>query len=260
MDLEEFWQENKRFVLTVAAGAIVFLIGLAVIDGTIRGEVLASRRGVATNQRNLKRPLFKSQHLSRAKEQNEALDAALGALRAQVEFRPREEFVAEGRAGSVSNTYFAQASNVREDLLMHAGRANMRLPESLGLPSSVVDETEIARYLEGLDVVDRVVRLGLEAGVERFVDIKISLDPALLAKKALPPIEETEVEFELAGDPAPLVRLVALTQGERFGQPLILRDVEMKSARVKRNEVRLKLKVVLCHLHGLEELADEVDA
>ena len=257
MDLEEFWQENKRFVLAVVGGAIVFLIGLSIIDGTIRDDVVASRRGVVTNQRNLRRPLFKSRDLDRAKEQNKALTAALDDLKGRVEFQPREEFVADGRAGSVSNKYFAVASAVRENLLMLAGRANMRLPESLGLPPSVVDEGEIVRYLEGLDVVDRVVQLALAAGVERFVEIQIGLDPALLAKKPLPTIEETEIDFELVGDPGPLVRLVAMTQEGRFGHPLIVRDVEMKTAKVKRDEVRLNMKVVICHLHGLD---DEVDS
>ena len=256
MDLDEFWQENKRFVLTVAAGAIVFLIGLAVIDGTIREDVMVYRRSVATNKRNLQRPLFKGRHLDRAKEQNRALNDVLVALRGQVEFQPREEFQVDGRAGSVSNTYFAVASAVRENLLMLAGRANVRLPESLGLPPSVVDEDEIVRYLEGLDVVDRVVQLGLTAGVERFVGIDIKLDPALVAKKPMPPIEETEVAFELVGTPGPLVQLVALTQEERFGQSLLVRDVEIKSAKVKRDEVRLKMTLVLCHLHGQGEGED----
>jgi len=66
-----------------------------------------------------------------------------------------------------------------------------------------------------------------------------------------------EVDFELAGAPGPLVQLLGLVQEGRFGQPLLVREVEMRSQRVKRDEVRLKMKVVICHLHGLD---DEVDA
>ena len=33
MDLENYWQENKNFVLSVAGGALVFLIGFLVQIG-----------------------------------------------------------------------------------------------------------------------------------------------------------------------------------------------------------------------------------
>jgi len=251
MDPTEFWQENKRFVLAVLAGAIAFFVGLGVVRSTWWSEVGRTRASIARTQGDLRRPLFSAQDRDRAREQNTALLTVVGDLRGRVHFEPRAEFSVDGRAGSISNTYFAVASSVRENLLTLAGRAGLRLPESLGLPPSVTDDDEIVRYLEGLDVVDRVVHLAMRAGVERVDAIRMRLDPAILADRPLPTIERTEIEMELSGSPRPLVALLVLLQEPRDGSVLLVDEVEMKTARVKRDEATLKLTLLVVHLHGL---------
>ena len=50
MDVQEFWQENKRWVLGVVAGAIVFWIGRSVVDsmfGARDAEAKSSRAAIA---------------------------------------------------------------------------------------------------------------------------------------------------------------------------------------------------------------------
>src|SRR5204863_482021 len=83
-------------------------------------------------------------------------------------FAPRPAFAFDPAKGSASNQYFATVSSVREELLTLAGRNNMRIAEDLGLPAlSPTRESEIVRYLEALDLVDRAVRLALASGVDR---------------------------------------------------------------------------------------------
>lgn len=249
MDLSELWQENKRFLLSVAGGIVLFAIAWNVVDGATWARARAARGRIAARRADLAKPMFRSDQRDRAREQNEALRAALDELAGEVEFHPRPEFMAADSA-SISSAYFATASDVRESLMTLAGRSGLRLPESLGLPPSVLDEAEIGRYLEGLDVVDRVVHLAMRAGVERIDAIRIRLDPAVLADRTLPPVERTRVELELSGAPQPLVRLLALTQEPLHGQPLLIDRVEMKSARTKRDEATLELVLLAVHLHG----------
>ena len=44
MDLNDYWQENKRFVLTVAAGAIAFMIGEMMIGSFIGSDLESMRK------------------------------------------------------------------------------------------------------------------------------------------------------------------------------------------------------------------------
>ena len=47
MDLDGYWQENKRFVLTVAGGFLVFLIAFLVLDSSYGAEARGSRARLA---------------------------------------------------------------------------------------------------------------------------------------------------------------------------------------------------------------------
>ena len=93
MNLEEYWQENKRFVTTVAIGLIVFLIGTVSINSiwsSERSEVLGERNSLRNRMR---KPLFSSGDRREAEAENEALVAALERLQAELEFKPRARFV-----------------------------------------------------------------------------------------------------------------------------------------------------------------------
>ncbi len=251
MDLNTYWQENKRFISAVGVGLVLFFIAWALIDGSLGGDLRAGRARLARVQRDLKKPLFNSTEQKLAADENEALRSAVEVLAAVVEFTPRPGFALELGA-SPSSQYFAVVSDVRDDLDTRAGRAGLSIPSDLGLPAlSPTREQEIARFLEGLDVVDATVQLAIEVGAERIDRIRIALDPRLLSGKAIADLEKTIVELRFLGSSEPMVRLLQLLQREADGRTFKVEGVEVRPSRSQRDQVRMDLSLVVAHLHGL---------
>jgi len=256
VDLEGYWQENKRFVLTVAGGAVAFLVGWWALDAYLGSDLrsLESRR--SRLQRELGAPMFQAVDLDRASAQNAELREAVATLRQAAEFRPRPRFALTDGVDA-SSRYVTVVSEVREDLLTSAGRAGLVLPQDLGLPTlAPTKETEIARTLEALDALERVLQRSIEAGCERVDSIRIELDARLLAGKPIDDLEKTVVQLRLVGSSIPIVRLLTLLQEPRSGDVLLVERAEVAPARARRDEVRLDLEIALVHPHGLGALAD----
>jgi hypothetical protein len=250
MELEGWWQENKRFALAVAGGAALFLVGTLAIDALAGSELTAQRRASnATAEKLRSEPLYGPAELEAARAENEALVRALDELVATVDFRPREAFSFDPRKGAASNQYFATVAGTREDLLARAGRAGLKLPEDLGLPAlSPTGEAEIARWLAALDLVDRAVRLAIATGCERVDRIEIKLDPRLASRQGVGAVERTRVALSMSGPPWPLVRLLAATQSPELvpgGVPLTVESVEMAPrGKGRADEASLELVLV----------------
>ena len=231
MDLNDYWQENKRFLVTVASGVVLFVIGSMVIDSLFRDELVAQRREVDATARKLRsEPMYTNADLEAAKRENEALARSVEVLSQRVAFQPREPFRFDPKKGSASNQYFAEVARVREQLLTLAGRANLKVPEDLGLPAlSPTREGEIARYLEALDVIDRAVRLALANGVQRIDKIEIRLDPKLASRQGVGDVERTRVAITTSGPPTPMIEFLRASQsaGQEAGTPLVVEKFEI---------------------------------
>jgi hypothetical protein len=264
MDLNNFWQQNKRFVVSVASGGIVFLIGIMLIDGLYGADLAKLTREVGQNESRLRNtPMYTRAERDKAQAQNEALTKSIADLEARVRFLPRPFFRLDPNGAPAANQYFAVVSQTREDLLRSAGRANLRLPEDLGLPAlSPTRDAEIAKHLEALDLVERVVRLALENGVQRIDKIEIRLDPKLNSREGVGAIERTRVAFTISGDPAPLTALLVASQEAREvkleGQtqavlPLPIEKAEISPARSKQDEASLEVVFLLVTLHERRE-------
>jgi len=256
MDLNDFWQENKRFVLLVAGGLLVFVIGMLVVDSLYGAKLKRMTARLTKAQNGLKTSMYQRRDLDAAREENKGLRAALAELYQAVEFVPAPEF-APG-SGPAANRYFAVVSEVRDELTERAGRAGMTLEDELGLPAlSPTKEAEILRYLEGLDLVDRVARLAIEVGVKRMEKIKIKLDTRLTSKKGISGLEKTVVEMQLIGPSPALVRLLLLLQQPRDGRVITLEKAQLLANENKPSEARLDLELLAAHVHGLEDLLGE---
>lgn len=251
MNLGEWWQENKRFAVTVASGVIVFVIGAMVIDSTMARDLTATQGQLRTTRRKLEtETLYSAEQLAVLMREHEALSNVTEALKQGVAFAPRPGFVLDPARGAAANQYFQTVSSVREDLLTLAGRANLRLPEDLGLPAlSPTKEPEIARYLEGLDLVDRLARMALASGVARVDKLAIQLDPKLKSKDGVGALERTRVVATLSGAPGALVQFLLATQAAAGGGPLILEKSEMLPARTKTDEAVLEATFQAVRLH-----------
>lgn len=257
MNLEGFWQENKRFVLVVGGGALVFMTGWIAIGSVLGDDLSAQRRAAESAQRKLSsEPMYGAEDLRRLEDENAALKSAYDTLSAAVAWKARAPFALDAKRGAPSNQYFAAVAATREDLLRRAGRANLRVPEDLGLPAlSPTREGDILRYLEGLDLVDRAVRFALEAGCERIDRIQIQLDPRLHSKQGVGTVERTRVTMNLSGRPDPLVAFVSRTQesapaadGSGAVGPLLVERCEMQPARTKTDEAALEIVFLVARI------------
>ncbi len=250
MDLNDYWQENKRFVTLVAAGFMAFWIGNMIIDSSLGDAVTQVSRSVSSTEADLRGISLTSSDLGRAKTENEALEAAVSELEGRVAFKVRAGFALDSAGMSASNQYFSQVSTVREELSREAGRLGVSIPDDLGLPAlAPTREDELERYLEAFDLVERLVRLSFEAGVKKVDKIQIRLDPRLRSRKGLGRIEETEVDVKLAGDSGALVRLIAASQHSSDGEVLLIDSCELVPERARPTQAVLDIKFVVARLH-----------
>lgn len=259
MDFNDYWQENRRFVTTVAVGMIVFLIAYLVLSSKYSDAISGKNSQRASLERQLRQSLYSSADLSNAEGENEALQHAVTELSGPAEFKLREAFRLNRSAGapSVSSQYLRALSEVRDDLIPRANRRNMKLDSGLGMPAlSPTREDQIERYLEALDLIDSVAGMAVDVGVARVERIDIRLDPALGTRQGVGRIERTRVKFSFEGPAMPLTQLLARTQRPADGRALVIDEVEMIASKSKPGDARLDLTVVAARLH---EAVDEED-
>jgi hypothetical protein len=259
MDLENLWQENKRFVLTVAGGVLVFMIGEMIIGQVFGDELNAERRSVASANRDLGEAMFGADDLTRARSENRALRGALQDLAHAAAFSAREQYRIDPAAGSASSQFFGTVSSAREELLTLAGRNDLRVPDAVGLPAlSPTRDGDIERHLEALDLIDRVVHACVDAGVERIDSIDIKLDPKLDAREGVGRVERTRVDFTLSGRTAPIQRFLLATQAG--DEPLVVQAMELVPSRRSEDEARLEISFTIVRLAAeVHELAGDAD-
>lgn len=250
MDLNDYWQENKRFVMTVVGGLIAFLIGLQVIQSTIGGELADQRRELVKLRKDFGKSRYQASDLAMARTENAALEEVVQRLAAEVTFDTRPEFRLEEGNGTAGNQYFSRVTAVREDLLRRANRSNVRIVPDLGLPAlAPTRDEDIARHLDALDVIERVLEIAIAEGVARVEKIDIKLDPGLHGRKGVGRVEKTQVKLKMSGPSAPILRLIASTQTPSRGKSLIVESLTMVPERLKQDEAKLELNLFAPRLH-----------
>lgn len=251
MDLNDYWQENKQFVINVAVGLLVFWIGLMIIDS--KYDSASALRSLNANKKTLQETRFTRSDLTVAKEESEALESAFMSLRKAITFLPREEYKLQASSGSAANQYFVAVSRVSADLSRLASRRRTLLPDGLGLETVESTRADLMeRRLEALDLIDRVVRLAIDSGVTRVDKIQVRLDPGIDSRKGLDTIERTEITFEFVSNPASISRCLSLAQSEESGQALPMESLDVTVARMKKDEMRAKVKFLIIRLHGVD--------
>jgi len=249
MDLNDYWQENKRFVMAVGAGVLAFWIGVMIIDSSLGDAVKLASNNVTSTERKLKSISLTTADLRGAQREYEALQEAVAELEGRVGFEARPGFSLEAASGSASNVYFAKVSSVREELSREAGRLGVMIPDDLGLPAlAPTREDELARYLEAFDLVERVVRLAFETGVRKVDKIQIRLDPKLRSRKGLGLIEKTQVSVKLAGNSGALVQLLDASQDPSRGQVLLVESCELVPERARPTQAVLEIRFLVARV------------
>ena len=256
MDLEEYWQENKPFVTRVGVGALAFLIGLGFVSRGVGADLEDERRLLVTKQRELdalRRDGFSADSLEEAEIDHEQLLAAAESLRERVAFRPRGDF-AEAAQRATPASYLGAVTAVRERVFPRAGRRNVEIDPTLGLPEiSPTRPEELERTLEGLDALEQVLDLAIEEGVDEVDKLRIRIDPDLFGRRGVGVLERTRVELRLRGDNGPVLRTLARTQTD-LAQPLLIEKLEASASRERPDQVRLECTLVVARV------ADELGA
>ncbi len=251
MDLSDYWQENKRFVLTVASGAVVFLMGLYVVDSVYGADLNAARSAEARHKRDLRQAMYTRAAQTEAEEELAQLQAAADQLAEFVVFQPRDEFMLRSGGTSASSQFHQVVGRLRDDLLPAAARLNLRLERTLGLPKlTPTQEGSIERHLHALDVIERVARSAMEHRADRMEDLSIKLDPSLGSRAGVGRVERTKVEMTLRGGSLALTRVLADLQRGDLGT-LLVDKFEIVPSRNNPDDARLDLTLVVCRMHEL---------
>lgn len=218
MDLNDVWQGNKRFILGVGAGFVVFLIGQATIGSL--WSATASQQAVRSAGTKLNRLETPSRaQLSEVSGENERLSQRLDELVERMRFTLQEEYVLPAREPSPDLLYNEIRSAARDALVDVAARSNIQVAESLGLPDFTPSGREaIQRYLAGLNVVEQVVEAAIVAGVRAVPEIEIADTRARKRKSDESFIDALRVRFRIEGSSASIAEVLknVVRDGDRF--------------------------------------------
>jgi len=260
MDLENYWQENKKALIAIGCGLLVFLIANMIVDSTVGRGLADAKRERAQRKNSLREERYNSSARTQAEEDNGRLVAAHDALLHAVAFRARPRFVANPALGSIAGQYFTRVEEVRDRLSRRASRAGLRPPDDawgIEMPETHVTPV-IVRHLEALDLIDRVANLAIDAGVSHIARIQVDLDPGFGSKKGLGRVERTKVRFEFNTGAASMTSLFNMSQtpveGDEVGQALTLDEFEIKGERNRPGHVKANLVFAIVRVtEGAEE-------
>jgi hypothetical protein len=260
MDMNDYWQENKRFLVTLGSGFLVFLIGLLVVQSLYGEDLGTAKRLRNRNRGDLKTERYSTAHRDAAGEENDALREAIRVMSVATAFRPRPGFVVEAGTGSASGIYFTRVEEVREDLDLLASRRRMNYPDGWGIEMLETNSLpEIERRLEALDLLERVARLAADAGVDRISRIAVRLDPGFGSRSGLGAVERTTVTFTIQSSAESVTNLIVASQEsaseDGSGGPLAIGQFHVKNERNKIGTVKAEIEYQVVRIKN--NLGDE---
>ncbi|MEZ5976491.1 MAG: hypothetical protein R3F33_12655 [Planctomycetota bacterium] len=258
MNLSDYWQENKKLVSFVLGGVVLFFVAFLWLNSSLGAQDRSSLRKLAELKSDLAAPLYVQADRKAAQDDNTGLNQALSALAGRAVFETREEFRLKPGEGSPSNVYFQRVDQVREGLARIASRSRASLPDELGLEPLMTNDVEtITRHLAALDLIDRCVRQALASGLTSIDRLAVHLDPAFQSKQGVGAIERTRIDFEARGDSEAMTAFLVATQGDEYGRPAVIDNLELRTDRRDPELVLCSMQVSALWMHqprGAKEL------
>ncbi len=271
MDASEIWQENKKFIVTVGSGLLVFLIGGMVINSMYAGDIRKTQSKVRSAQNELKKEMFGAADLEQAEQENEELERLYGTARTAAEFIPRPEFILDV-SGSPQAAYQTAQAVVRDRVGDLASRKRAFLPDGLDLEMLKTQNVDaLERHLHALDLLERSLVMALQAGVRQVRSVEIKLDPAFKRGRGLGAIELTDVTMDCTAPSEAITRWLAMAEtplddvspenadmAAIRSQALPIQSVDLKSSQSKKgDDVRARVTFSVVRVHEIE--AEEED-
>ncbi len=156
MDVGSFVQENKRWLIGVALGGVVYLIASAVIASVYNAD------GSRLNARQLVRsagttPLYDGAALNAAREEGDKLLAEKRRLQAELAFLPTAKYQLDGK-GAADEYLFQVGRALKQSILNAANERDVQLADKdvgWDVPTGV---DEIRGVLFGLELLDEMTQ------------------------------------------------------------------------------------------------------
>lgn len=234
MDLNDFWQENKRWVLSCVAGLIVFLIAKSVVYNTYVVPVKSKDGSSRSDYSKIaKEDRYLDKHLKKAKEDRAALRAKLTVLRAALHFELADRFNLNGKGDAELHLATVYAG-VRSEVFKNADEEDVEFLEKAFTWSPETDRDLIQRRLLGVNLVQHTVDRLLEAhraviendftaiGLRSILDFK--MDRMRTSRRrpsrdkrihAIELVSEVSVKFKFEADNATIHRFLESCRASR---------------------------------------------
>ncbi len=163
MDLNDFWQENKKWILSCVAGLIVFLIAKSVVHSSYVLPVLAKYRSARADYSKIKaEDRYLDKHLKDAKTDREALRSRLATLRDALHFELADRFDLNGKGDAELHLATVYAG-VRGGVFKKTDDEDVEFLEKAFTWSPETEPDKIQRRLIGVSLVEHVVTQLLSA-------------------------------------------------------------------------------------------------
>lgn len=178
MDAAAFVQENKRWLIGVATGGIVYLIASAVIASVYSADasLVETRKLIRQAGTN---PLHDGKALNAAREEAERLQAERQRLQTELAFVPTAKYQLEGK-GAADEYLFSVGRELKQSILNAANERDVQVGDKdvdWQVPTGV---DEIRGVLFGLELIDELTQRLFAAH-----DAVRSADPDAIALRAL---------------------------------------------------------------------------
>lgn len=189
MDPHEIWQENKRWIVGILLGVVLFFIADTII-GSVYGSTSITRQAKSAASRVSSEPMFDREGLSKLQAEAETLGKLEQELIAAVAFAPRPRFDLKGKG--LFHLHFDEVSrDVRARLLAGADRVGADLAaKDVVWPTPTTPE-ETQAVLHALDLLDDAMA--------RVFTVAQQVRDARPDAQGLAAIDEIRVEGEKRG-------------------------------------------------------------
>ncbi len=211
MSFEEFWQENKSFVLILVGGFVVFLTAWFIVTGSVEDEIRSNVAAARNHERKAKKLKLPSGALRSVEARLEELRERLDMLRKELAYAPQAGFTLEGVNKSPDVHFNEILHRMLRDVVEVAASLDIRISPDLGL-HGVTPRTrkETEWYLNGLDIVNRIGVAAIASQVEAVEPLTIQAYPKKRGGRRgeRPFIEPVSVTFHARGGPAAIDSLL----------------------------------------------------
>lgn len=243
MNLDAFWQRNRRFLLGFLGGTLGFFLLLWILTSSAASRHAAAQRSISRATLELRDAMYGESEEREAQRRLEDLQARNAALGAEALALWRPQFRLPDDKAPAQH-YIELTGELRQELIAWALRNDCEVDPTLGLPPvSPTQEQAVERVLRGLDVAERVVRLAVLHGAHAVEKLNIS-ERALRSgatRGAL--LDLTPVELEVVFEDRPIAPFLrALLDEGRQGRPIGLAGLEVAPPNPRKRERRVLLE------------------